>query len=156
MDETELHQREQTLLQRERTLTARIVRLELAEQLREAGCRPEAVLDAAALMATSAQIELAEDGTSIEKVSIAGGEATGVAAAARAFMKARPHFQTPLEDKSKTTTPVPPPDFSQAWAAPAIPPAAKTPKPAAAADPELGDNASAHDLMAAGWSRPIE
>jgi hypothetical protein len=152
MSEEELNQRAADLAKREAALTQRIVRVELAAALADAKCRPEALQDAAALMAAGAEIELAEDGLSVAKVTI-GGEAHGAAAAARAFLKARPFFQAPEEDASTKVTPAattarPDTLVSTAFATPAPKPA---PKPAA--KPE---SASPFDLCQQGWSEPPE
>ena len=151
MEEIELNQKIAELEQRERTLAGRVVRFELAQQLAEAGCRPEAIADAAALMSTAAAIELSADGLTIGKVTLAGGEAQGVAAAARAFVKARPFLQAPADDGKPKPSPAPA-QSAAALVGAAFAPAPAT-KPAAKPAAQLDSNASASDLVSAGWAQ---
>ena len=151
MEESELIAKAAELEQRERTLAGRVVRFELAQQLAEAGCRPEAIADAAALMSTAAAIELAADGLTIGKVTLAGGEVQGVAAAARAFMKARPFLQAPADDGKGQPKPAPALSAAALVGA-AFAPAAPVKAPAKVAA-QLDSNASASDLVSAGWAK---
>jgi hypothetical protein len=130
---------------REKKLHNDRVRFDLTAALSSAKVRTEALNDTVALMAGAAQFEIGEDGH-VAKVIVGDGEALGMDAAVRHFLKARPFLVAQEQQQTDTTSSTPSratvADITTAFS---NPPPARQPM-AANVDP------SAHSLFVAGFA----
>jgi hypothetical protein len=166
-DPTTPEQRLAELERREAILQTDRVRFELGQALSAAHCRPDALQDALAVMASGAQPDFDADGR-LSKLTLGGADYATPAEAASAFLSSRPYLlaeptsaSAPSSPSPSANSPRPEQTVVDAWARPqpaSRPPAPQAPQarrsPNAPLTELLEKGYSPGDLAAEGWAQP--